>query len=358
MAQRNKNTDFQEKVKNEQGRFQAYYFNNLELLDPANRFAGRPRRLTTLNSTTDLATARTNTGLSLTDHFRIYSTMPLRKLYPDLYTTAIGRLTTLAYSGTYRTITIPDAARHVMFMVWGAGGQSAATPGGGGAYIEGFLPVTPGEQLRIIVGSGGNRGKQQSDVDGGGGYGGEQMKAGGGRTAVQRYVSGAWTDVVVAGGGGGGGNSDATGIGGGGDATATGTAYVGRAGNTFKSRSISAYSNQCGGGGSQTTGGLGVNGNAFPSTYGGGKGIGGNAGNYSGGGGGGWYGGGGGGQSPPHHGAGGGGSSYGDLLINFRGEDGNDGVGGGSSSPYRINNAGNQNSDGLLIYQFYDYLPA
>jgi hypothetical protein len=357
MSAQNTNRDFQQKVKNEEGRFQAYYYNNLALLDPDNKLAGRPRKLLSLKSTTDLNNGRINNQLSLTDQFRIYSTIPIRALYPGFYPTAISPLTSLTYSGTYRTLTVNSDARYVMLMMWGGGGQSASTPGGGGAYIQGYLPVTPGEQLRIIVGSGGNRGKQQSDVDGGGGYGGEQMKAGGGRTAVQRFVSGAWTDVVVAGGGGGGGNSDATGIGGGGDATATGTAYVGRAGNTFKSRSISAYSNQCGGGGSQTTGGLGVNGNAFPSTYGGGKGIGGNAGNYSGGGGGGWYGGGGGGQSPPHHGAGGGGSSYSDLLVDFSGEDGNDGVGGGSTSPYRLNQAGNQNRDGLLYYQYYQYLP-
>jgi hypothetical protein len=350
MASRNTNTDFQQKVKNDEGKTQAYYFNNLALLDPANVMAGRPRKLTTLKSTTDLTTGRINNALSLTDQFKIYSTIPLRSLYPGFYPTAVGALTPLAYTGTYRTITVPDGVVYLMVMMWGGGGQSSVTPGGAGAYIEGYLPITVGEQLRFIVAAGGQRGKTQSDVDGGGGG---VFAFGGGRTAIQRFVSGTWIDVVVAGGGGAGSLPESSLLGGGGDATATGIAYVGRAGVTAKSR-VGINNNASGGGGGQTSGGTGGNGNSSST---GAKGLGGNSTNYSGGGGGGWYGGGGGNQGPPNHGAGGGGSSYGNLLERFIGADGENGIAGNSGSPYRLNNAGNANNDGLLYYQYYKYLP-
>lgn len=74
--------------------------------------------------------------------------------------------------------------------MWGAGGLGSTA--GNGAYVEGILDVTPGQQLSLTVGQRGDR----TQSYGGGGVGG------GGRSAI-RYL-GASDDIVTAGGGGGG----------------------------------------------------------------------------------------------------------------------------------------------------------
>ncbi len=87
--------------------------------------------------------------------------------------------------------------------------------GGAGAFVTGNLPVTPGETLRILVGAGGVSSYiGYASTDYYGTYFGERStrvpytgSSGGGRSAIQRFVNGAWVDVVSAAGGGASGFS-------------------------------------------------------------------------------------------------------------------------------------------------------
>lgn len=62
------------------------------------------------------------------------------------------------------TFVVPDATRQLKLQCWGGGGGSGhlydriGGAGGGGAYVEALLLVTPGEKLEITVGSGGSGG--------------------------------------------------------------------------------------------------------------------------------------------------------------------------------------------------------
>jgi hypothetical protein len=111
-------------------------------------------------------------------------------------------------TGTTQTWTVPAGVSSVSIKEWGAGGgggsSNYASSGGGGGYTFDVLPVTPGETLTIIVGSGGQaKNAGQSGAFGGGGsangYNGGQG-GGGGRSEVRGQAG-----TVTAGGGGGGG---------------------------------------------------------------------------------------------------------------------------------------------------------
>lgn len=179
--------------------------------------------------------------------------------------------TTLTYvfTGTYQTLVVPAGVTAVRVQLWGAGGAgSSPGVGGAGAYIAGTLGVVEGETLRIIVGRGGttssfgcsgdrlNQGdpraicnrpsRMGTPWDPWGGGGGCE---GGGRSAVQRLVSGVWTEFATAGGGGSAGGFSTSG----GAATWTG---AGRNGgfqqqvSTFSNNNC--YHGNAGGGGGQT----------------------------------------------------------------------------------------------------------
>lgn len=103
---------------------------------------------------------------------------------------------------------VPAGVNSLRVRAWGGGGQGgnqAGATGGGGAFVQADLPVTPGETLELLV------------AEGGGNVGGP-LGNGAGATYVRRST----TDLVVAAGGGGGGsdgnsgNSMAGGAGGGG----------------------------------------------------------------------------------------------------------------------------------------------
>jgi hypothetical protein len=235
------------------------------------------------------------------------------------------------YTGAYQNYVVPAAVRNVLVFLWGAGGGIGLVNGGGGAYVTGMLPVTPGETLRLIVGAGGHR-NVSSDATGGNGIG---FYYGGGRSAIQRSN----TDIVVAGAGGGGSLGDNGGCGGNG--TWSGIAFTGSSGSLVQFRQT-ALNGQNGGGGSQSAGGAGYG------TPGSSKGQGGSSTNYAGGGGGGWYGGGGGAQSPPNHGTGGAGSSYIDLLLAASGADAVLGQ-TGFKELYWTNPIGCGNGDGRIV---------
>ena len=102
------------------------------------------------------------------------------------------------------TFTVPNGCTSISAVCIGGGGGGAGsdgqprnqgcTGGGGGALAYGTIPVTPGEILTIVVGSGGNAGAN------GGGNGGT-----GGDTTISRGAT-----VLIRGGGGGGGNERST----------------------------------------------------------------------------------------------------------------------------------------------------
>lgn len=271
----------------------------------------------------------------------------------------------LSYTGNYINFTVPIKATGLSFYMWGGGGGGGADGGfatsysGAGAYLQGRLSVIEGEQLRIIVGQGGQRNyityySTMTDAQGGGGAGTVQ---GGGRSAIQKYISNAWTEVVTA---GGGGASPRTNYGGsGGNAYFTGTSQAGTGQNGASGG---------GQGGSASAGGAGtVNWQSSPSgiaSSGGTQGFGGQAGGHSGytlgqsihlpGGGGGYYGGGGG---WINDGGGGGGSYYNATYVtNFIGSNGNYATPVGTSAPGYVSGAGlgvtgvAPGSNGLVVF--------
>jgi uncharacterized protein (TIGR02145 family) len=141
------------------------------------------------------------------------------------------------YTGSNQTFTVPNCGvTSIKVKTWGAGGgsgdNSSGGNGGGGAYVTGTIPVTPGQQLTIIVGQGGARGAvnttggySMSAAFGGGGRGRDEDRGGGGgggRSAI-RLTDG--TEVATAAGGGGGGGS--------GTSTGNGSRYCGGGGGAL-----------------------------------------------------------------------------------------------------------------------------
>ena len=231
-------------------------------------------------------------------------------------TGALGTSSTVTYvqytifnpTGAYQYYTVPAGKTSIYVVAWGGGGGGVSgynsSYGGGGACVKGFLPVTAGEVLTIVVGYGSDQGGTRAVTDqNGGGSGGNGRSTGGGRTAIQRTAG---NDVFTVGGGGCGGMGNTAG----GAATASGTAC--RGGDQGQT---TARNGSQGGGGGQSSGGEAGTGTS-PGVNGskgfGGLGAVGNAG-------GGWYGGGGSGftygQDFSGSANGGGGSSYIDNLL-------------------------------------------
>jgi len=287
---------------------------------------------------------------------------------PPFTLTPYTPLYSLTYTGDYIYFTVPTNATGLTFYMWGAGGgfvSNSAAYAGGGAFLTGTLAVSPGEQIRIIVGMGGKVSSSNffatgTDAQGGGGGGGFMGGMGGGRSAIQKYISNTWTEVVTAGGGGGAANN-ANDFGG--NAYYTGTS---------QSAGLSYWSGSAPGGGSATAAGTGVNitgqtynypsnnggpfygGAALNNIYGGSF-------QAGGGGGGGYYGGGGGGTSTgfgENIGGGGGGSYYNATYItNFSGSNGNNITAVASSYSFYDGAAGRASatnsvpgSNGLVVF--------
>jgi Glycine rich protein len=221
---------------------------------------------------------------------------------------------TFTYTGADQTFVVPSTTTSLTVYMWGAGGGGGYTGtgtlyGGAGAYLQGVLPVTSGQTLKIIVGGGG--GYQPNVVGttplsyGGGGFGSPAGGAGGGRSAIR--VSGASDDSVTVGAGGGaaywsynnsyGGNGDSV-TGTGGNGGTSGSYYGGL-------------------GGSQTAGGAVGHGDGGDGITAGSKYTGGNPSTQTGGGGGGGYYGGGPGGWWNYGSGGGGGSSLTSNLTSI-----------------------------------------
>ena len=231
---------------------------------------------------------------------------------------------------------VPSGVSELNVKLWGAAGYGrglaySVSDGGGslggfGGYVSGLLPVTPGEELVIVVGK---QGTSNSDnAYGGGGRGGHSTGGGGGGGGGRSAIMSGIDDLVTSGGGGGGASGNIYCWGG------VGGNYSGQSGQLF------AGLGSVGTGGTQTeAGNYGGNytdgGDAVDGTFGGG-----------GGGGGGWYGGGGG---LDEGGAGGGGSSYLDGLSNAVGIAGNN-YATYITDPDYINNAGL--NDGLVVISY------
>src|SRR5262249_32763590 len=75
-----------------------------------------------------------------------------------------------SYTGTDQTWTVPAGVAQITVKAWGAGGAGGNyifnDIGGGGGFVTGTLDVTPGEQLTIIVGGGGQPGAVVKRVGG------------------------------------------------------------------------------------------------------------------------------------------------------------------------------------------------
>lgn len=306
--------------------------------------------------TRTLSTTVTITGLSggINYTFNISAVAEQGESGPAPSPSILPSLTTFTFNGSYQFFTVPAGVTSVNVLLWGAAGGGTAgyqtTYGGGGASVKGTYAVTPGETLRIIVGRGGKSNEGGTfvvtDAWGGGGAGYNNNRgSGGGRSAIQRFVSGSYTDSVVAGGGGGGGwRSNGDGGGGGVSVGWSSTGY-----GSFVQGTGVNYFNRMGGGGSQTQGGDGGSSSEYgPLVSGSGtKGTGGSfvvasPGPGGPGGGGGWYGGGAGCSymDSNSNGSGGGGSSYMGNLTDATGYDADSaiagvrGAAGNRSDPY------------------------
>jgi CSLREA domain-containing protein len=104
-------------------------------------------------------------------------------------------LTTLAYTGTIQTYTVPATGIYELSIGGAQGGDTSNGPqqaetGGAGAALSGDVSLTAGSVLQVVVGG---EGTSNAFGVGGGGGGGSFV-----------FVSGASQPIVVAGGGGGG----------------------------------------------------------------------------------------------------------------------------------------------------------
>ena len=224
------------------------------------------------------------------------------------------------FTGSYQAYTAPRTGTYKIDL-WGAqGGSTSNAEGGKGAYTSGILSLTEGDTIYFYVGGQGSA-RSSSDPAGaitggwnGGGAGNKNRtnynqanSAGGGATDV-RLVAGDWNDaqslnsrIMVAAGGGGSYESDNVFINGG-----AGGALKGESGVYLTD--TRGYSNINPKGGTQTTGGAGINDwnhTSYSDWYLGLFGVGGTGTNSYGGGGGGYWGGASGNWQP-----GAGGSSY------------------------------------------------
>ena len=87
------------------------------------------------------------------------------------------------YTGADQSFTVPAGITQITIKAWGAGGGAAnneGSAGGGGGFTQAILPVTPGENLTIIVGERGIRGGGDVGIRYGGGGGNSSTAAGAG----------------------------------------------------------------------------------------------------------------------------------------------------------------------------------
>ena len=156
---------------------------------------------------------------------------------------------------------VPGGVTRVKARLWGGGGggggcaaNNGGSSGGGGGYAEGFITVTPGAAMPVVVGAGGLAG----------GTGGANGGSGGTST---------FGSLVATGGGGGAGNNGTPGVGGVGTGGAFGV--TGESGGT-SSLIAGKYLSSAGGGSfGSSGGGLSYGANGQPAEFPGAAGSGG-----------------------------------------------------------------------------------
>ena len=165
-----------------------------------------------------------------------YDGTQFRLLNPNLQ--KMANVTRYATAGTF-TYTVPDGVHWLDVEVWGAGGGGAwadgitgYAAGGGGGYARKLCAVTPGQQVTVTVGAGGNGGSSGSGSDGGSSSFGAFCSATGGKGGVSQ--GGNQSTNGGDGGSGSGGDINLTGGKGMGNAqSAGGDAPLGGAGGVF-----------------------------------------------------------------------------------------------------------------------------
>lgn len=227
-------------------------------------------------------------------------------------------------SGGDQSWTVPTGVTQIYAKVWGAGGGpgspggwSYGSPGGGGGFAAGIIPVTAGESLLVAVGQCGYL-RQVGVGAGARGYGGGAASCGngsdnnyggggGGYSGIFRTSKTQGNAIIMAGGGGGGGSQRTLGNGNNG----------GAGGGLTGERGYAAFDNRYsygGGGGTQTGAGTQASTDGGGTDAGTGTALAGGfarTNSYGGGGGGGYFGGSGGGYNEQNTmGGGGGGSGY------------------------------------------------
>ncbi len=146
--------------------------------------------------------------------------------------TADGVDTEFNYNGFDQPYVVPEGVTEISFIMWGAGGGSAANSsewtrlnqgrGGAGACVSGSLTVVPGETLMLMVGGGGAGGllyaddasQRENTRYGLGGIGSialDSTEVGGGGGGGLAGIKRGDNFIAIAGGGGGGGNNTSAG---------------------------------------------------------------------------------------------------------------------------------------------------
>ena len=174
-------------------------------------------------------------------------------------------------TGADQTYTVPSGVSTLLVGLWGAGSLSYTA----GGYTQGYLSVTPGETIKVMVGQAPTL-TNCTATYGGGGYSANKRGCGAGRSAVFKGA----TELMTAGGAGGGGRGVGGAGGGsgtdGGDCTLSASipgksgGHGGGAGFCKVSGTAASGANGGNGGGSKSIGGGG--GGGFPHGGGGGGG--------------------------------------------------------------------------------------
>jgi hypothetical protein len=141
---------------------------------------------------------------------------PLSNIYPNLIsshqiyiadeTTALQRLSTyntltieqagevmipFYYTGANQTYTVPLGVTAIYVQLSGAGGGTGTySAGGAGGLTTGYLSVTPGQVLTLLVGQAGSTNSSTAAFGGGGATAGVKAGGGGGRSAIQLSLGG------------------------------------------------------------------------------------------------------------------------------------------------------------------------
>ncbi len=176
----NTNTDMTEFARQKQGRANAFFFNGLELADPANKQKNTPKSVNSSAFRLSLLNGRL-TQLNLTLQQQLATTIPeqykvnsLPSLYPTpspiVFTTGNatvnGSVIIFLSSGTFKIAEglSPTAQVDVLVVGGGGGGGGDASTqgiggggGGGGTVFASNITLNTGQAYTVTVGTGGSR---------------------------------------------------------------------------------------------------------------------------------------------------------------------------------------------------------